>query len=361
MISTPITKMFGIQHPILLAGMGNVSGAELAAAVTNAGGLGVVGGFGWTPKMLREHLKELKSFLKDPKAPFGVDLLLPQVGGENARKTNKDYTDGKLPELIDIIIEEGAKLFVCAVGVPPAWVVEKLHKNNIVVANMVGHPRHAKKAIESGVDLIIAQGTEAGGHTGDIATTVLIPQVVDACKGAKSPLLGGPVYVIAAGGIYDGRGLAASLGFGAVGVWVGTRFVACKESNASSYHHKLIVEGDSGSTIRTTAYTGRPLRIFKNDYNSAWEEERLLENKKLRDKGIIPVAADMQKWEAEGNPPPLAKTQPFLLGQAIGGIKEILTAKEIIDSMISEAVEMLNQAQSFVVQSKSAPKSQARL
>jgi NAD(P)H-dependent flavin oxidoreductase YrpB (nitropropane dioxygenase family) len=116
----------------------------------------VIGGVGYTPKMLRKEIAELKSMLRDPSLPFGVDLLIPQVGG-NARKTNHDYTGGHLPELIDIIIESGAKLFVCAVGVPPKWAVEKLHANKIIVQNMCGHPKHAMKALEQGVDLLAVQ------------------------------------------------------------------------------------------------------------------------------------------------------------------------------------------------------------
>ncbi|OBT70723.1 hypothetical protein VF21_10241 [Pseudogymnoascus sp. 05NY08] len=131
LITTPATRMLGITQPILLAGMGYTSGAELAAAVSNAGGLGVVGGLGYTPDALREILTDLKSKLRDPSLPFGVDLLIPQVGGK-ARKTNVDYTRGQLMELIDIIIEEGAKLFVSAVGIPPKAVVDKLHAAGVL-------------------------------------------------------------------------------------------------------------------------------------------------------------------------------------------------------------------------------------
>lgn len=141
-ITTPITTLLGIQHPILLAGMARTSGGPLAAAVSNAGGLGVIGGFQYTPSQLREIIDEMKASFKSPDLPFGIDLALPQLGG-NARKTNHDYTGGKLEELIDITIESGAKLFVSAVGVPPKWVIEKLHKNGILIMNMVGHPKHA--------------------------------------------------------------------------------------------------------------------------------------------------------------------------------------------------------------------------
>lgn len=147
LISTPLTKLFGIQHPILLAGMNAAAGSDLAAAVSNAGGMGVIGGVGYTPKMLRGVIQDLKEGLRSPDLPWGVDLLLPQVGG-NARKTNKDYTKGQLDELIDVIIEEKAKLFVSAVGVPPKHIVERLHGAGILVANMVGHPKHVQVCAE---------------------------------------------------------------------------------------------------------------------------------------------------------------------------------------------------------------------
>jgi NAD(P)H-dependent flavin oxidoreductase YrpB (nitropropane dioxygenase family) len=117
-ITTSITTLLNIQHPIMLARTDQTSGAPLAAAVSNAGGIGVIGGVGYTPNMLREMITELKASLRSPDLPFGVDLLIPQVGG-SARKTNIDYTKGNLDELIDIIIDGGAKLFVSAVGIPP--------------------------------------------------------------------------------------------------------------------------------------------------------------------------------------------------------------------------------------------------
>jgi NAD(P)H-dependent flavin oxidoreductase YrpB (nitropropane dioxygenase family) len=139
-LTTPLTEALGVRHPVMLAGMDTTSGTEMVAAVTNAGGFGTLGGVAYTPKILREMIAEVKSKLKDPNAPFGVDLLLPQVGG-SARKTNTDYTHGNLEQLLDAIIEGGAKLFVSAVGVPPKWAVEKLHKAGVLYGNMVGHPK----------------------------------------------------------------------------------------------------------------------------------------------------------------------------------------------------------------------------
>lgn len=130
-ITTPITELLGIKHPILLAGMGHTAGPDLVAAVSNAGGLGVLGGLGYTPQLLREAITEVKERLDRPSLPFGVDLLLPQLGG-SARKTNVDYTKGALDKLIDVVIEEGVKMFVSAVGVPPKSVVNRLHRAGII-------------------------------------------------------------------------------------------------------------------------------------------------------------------------------------------------------------------------------------
>jgi len=355
-ISTPLTKLLGIKHPILLAGMNVAAGPELAAAVTNAGGLGVIGGVGYTPTFLRKQIASLKSFLIDKNAPFGVDLLLPQVGG-NARKTNYDYTDGKLPELIDIIIEEKATLFVSAVGVPPKWVVEKLHAAGIPVMNMIGAPKHVKKALGAGVDIICAQGGEGGGHTGDVATSILIPKVVDLCRTATSPLTGGPVYVVAAGGIFDGRGLAASLCWGAQAVWVGTRFVCAKEAGAPPRHQQAIVEADYHDTVRTVIFTGRPMRVLKNDYIMNWENERQPEIKALTSKGVIPVMDDFEQRSAKGEQPTpeqMIAVRPLLMGQAAGAISDIKPAAQIINEMITEAITSLRGSTALVVPMKAA-------
>ena len=192
---------------------------------SNAGGIGTLGAIGMSPSVLRKVIRKTKSLLH-PGRPFGVDLLLPKVGG-SARATNTDYTKGKLGALIDVIIEEGAKLFVCAVGVPPKEIVDKLHSNGIVVMNMIGSPRHVKGCLRAGVDIICAQGTEGGGHTGGISTLVLIPQVVDLCRPHG-------VIVVGAGGIYDGRGVAACLALGAEGAWLGSRFIMTKGTHCLS-------------------------------------------------------------------------------------------------------------------------------
>lgn len=334
-LRTPLCDLLGIEHPIMLAGMASISGAELAAAVSNAGGIGSFGGVQMTPSALRKEIKEAKEHLQ-PGKPFGVDLLLPQVGG-SARKTNKDYTGGTLPEVVDILIEEKVKLFISAVGVPDKWVVDKLHSAGIVCANMVGDPKHVTKALDVGMDLVIAQGTEAGGHTGDIATFPLIPQCVDVVKG-KVNFFGSPVLVVAAGGIYDGRGLAASLCLGAAGVWVGTRFICCEEANSSEFHRKRIMEAKISDTTRTIAFTGRPCRVMKTPYVLSWEK-RPDEVKALTEQGKIPWMEEV----SEGKALP-SEFFPSLMGQIAGAIQDVKPAKAIVDEMLAQAQQIFDGA-----------------
>ncbi|KAH9004814.1 2-nitropropane dioxygenase [Lactarius hatsudake] len=322
--------------------MNVAAGPELAAAVTNAGGLGVIGGVGYTPKILRQQIIALKKDLKDPNAPFGVDLLLPQVGG-NARKTNHDYTHGQLPELIDVIIEEKTRLFVSAVGVPPREVVDKLHKAGILIMNMVGHPKHVNKALDAGVDIICAQAGEGGGHTGDISASILIPSVVDAVKGRTSPLTGQPIWVIGAGAVYDGRGLAANLVYGAQAVWVGTRFVASEEAGASKAHKQALLSAGHSDVVRTLIYTGRPLRVRRTPYVDDWEKNRQAEITELTSKGIIPNDHELEK-----HPEKSIRAVSFLLGNVAAVINDILPAQTIVDNIVNEAAKILQDKSKLV-------------
>lgn len=337
-LRTPICDLLGIEYPVILAGMARTSSGPLAAAVSNAGGLGVIGGLGYTPTQMREIIAELKQNLKGD-FPFGVDLALPQVGG-SARKTNHDYTHGQLDDLITVVIEEKARLFVSAVGIPPAHVIKRLHDAGILIMNMVGHPKHAHKAFKAGVDIVCAQGTEGGGHTGDIATSILIPEIVDIARQYKSPLTGKTAMVVAAGGIYNGRSLAAMLAFGAVGAWVGTRFVAATEAGCSQLHKEAVVSATFEDTARTLVISGRPLRVKVNDYIRSWEEGKPEEIKRLCAQGITPLEQDMNDEKDVDF--------PFLMGQVAGVIKEIKPAKQILDDMVTECIESLRQQQTYL-------------
>ncbi|KAI0747981.1 2-nitropropane dioxygenase [Daedaleopsis nitida] len=341
--STPLTKLFNINHPVMLAGMNVAAGPRLAAAVTNAGGIGVIGGVRQSPKILQGNIDELKSHLEDPNAPFGIDLLIPQVGG-NARKTNSDYTNGQLPQLTEVIAKSGAKLFVCAVGVPPREMVDRLHAAGVVVMNMIGHPKHVPKALAQGVDIICAQGGEGGGHTGDTPFSILIPAVVDLCKTAKSPLTGQPVIVVAAGGIADGRGLAAALSYGASGVWVGTRFVASEEAGAPKIHKELVLSAGYDDVAKTTVYSGRPMHVRKTPYVAEWEDKRQQEIISLTAQGKIPHEVELEK-----HPEKSMDGRMWLMGKVSGSIKDIKPARQIVDELVNTAAVSLQGASNLIV------------
>jgi len=313
----------------------------LAIAVSNAGGLGVVGaGFpDPSPEALRKMIAELQEGLAD-KTAFGVDLLLPQVGG-NARKTNYDYTKGKLSEMIDIICESKCRLFVSAIGVPQRWVVDKLHAAGIPVMQMAGSARHVLPSLDAGVDIVCAQGTEAGGHTGDVTTMILLPQVVRLCAGRKSELNGGPIHVVAAGGMYNGRTMAAAFALGAEAVWVGTRFVASEEATTTKLHKEMLVKASSEDTVRTVIFTGRPARVCRTPYVDNWEKNRQQEIKELTSKGILPNSWEMQRKQEAGEKVTFTEHYVGAFGQACGDIQDIKPAADIIQEMVSEAVEAL--------------------
>jgi len=236
--------------------------------------------------------------------------------------------------------------------------------------NMIGHPKHVKKCLDLGVDIICAQGSEGGGHTGDVPTTVLIPAVVEACKGYKSPMTGQPVQVVAAGGIHNGQLLAASLMMGASAVWVGTRFVLSEEAGAPEAHKEAVRTAGFDDTIRTLIFTGRPLRVRKNPYIVHWQEERLQEMKELTSKGKIPYEADLDKvmsGEAENSPAikgsgllnatndedgdiddVLDQFRPFLMGKCAAVCNDKKTAKEIVDEFVDDAAAWIKRGNSFV-------------
>ncbi|KAF1814301.1 oxidoreductase 2-nitropropane dioxygenase family [Eremomyces bilateralis CBS 781.70] len=349
-LKTPLTELLGINHPVLLAGMGTVASPKLAAAVTNAGGCGVIGGVGYTPSGLREQIAEIKANLIDKNAPFGVDLLLPQVGG-TARKTNYDYTKGSLDELVTIMIETGVKIFVCAIGVPPVAIVKRLHAAGILYMNMIGHPKHVAKCIAAGADIICAQGGEGGGHTGDVPTSVLIPAVVELVKGHRSPLTGAQVQVVAAGGMYSGRSLAAALMLGATGVWVGTRFIMATEAGASKYHQEAVKTANHDDSVRSIIYTGRPLRAKRNAYVDDWEENRAQEIKDLTAKGTLPVGNDLERKDLDAKHKEWVEEywNPQLMGKVAAVLDKVQPAKEIVDEIVGEAVKVIAEGNSLVV------------
>ncbi len=316
-IRTPICDMFEIQHPIFLAGMGQVAYAEVCAAVSQAGGYGTLGMATENPEGIRKQMRAVRELTDKP---FGVDLLaaLPE----------------QMMAAIDVIIEEGASSFIAGLGVPGP-VIGKCHDAGLKVVSMCGRVEHAVRAEEAGCDMVVAQGTEAGGHTGRVAGMALIPQIVDAVD----------IPVLAAGSIVDGRGLAAALAFGAQGVWVGTRFIASREARAAAEFKAKITESGSGDTQVTRCYSGKPMRVINNAYVE--EQERHPEKiRRFPEQIANSFGAGVMGYASEE---PIDTTKTCMpAGQGMGGIAEILPASEIVAQMVSEAEMVIDRSQQLL-------------
>ena len=311
---TRLTELLEIEHPIMLAGMGGVSYHRLVAAVSEAGGIGTLGASTMRHDELAKEIAGVRSLTKKP---FGVDLLtaLPQQVEQGLR----DVVDG------------GARVYVAGLGVPRE-VIAYLHSKNILVGSMCGKVRHAISAVESGCDFVVAQGTEAGGHTGTVATMALVPQVVDA--------VGDKVVVVAAGGLFDGRGLAASLSLGADGVWIGTRFIATPEARAvDGYKETLLATGEDG-TVVTRSYTGKTCRVVRNEWTNDFDSNP----EKIQPFPAQAVASMQAGANHLGYPEGTAvdvKREFMPAGQGVGAISELVPAGVLVQRMIDEAESII--------------------
>ena len=306
MIKTPLCAQLGVDHPIMLAGMGGVSYAEVVAAVSNAGGFGTLGMAGTSAKFIEGQMKRVRELTDKP---FGVDLLSAQPES--------------LTSAIEVIIANGAKAFVAGLGVPYP-IVKQLKDAGVLVFAVIGKVDHAIKAEQAGCDGVIAQGTEGGGHTGSVASVALWPQVVDAVK----------IPVVAAGGLYDGRGLAAALAMGCQGVWMGTRFIASKEAHAGQIYKDAIVEMSESDTTISRGFTGKTLRALKNDTTDRFEKEaakpfpaQAMESAQMNRLG--PIAGVTDNLDRS--------FQCFAVGQGGGGVREVLSCADIVKNTLSEA------------------------
>ncbi len=314
MIKTVLTEMLGVEHPIMLAGMGGVSWANVVAAVSEAGGYGVMGAAGMGLEVMSEQIAEVRRLTKKP---FGVDML----------------TAGPvdMPAYVKRIIEGGASSFVAALGVPRN-VIDMCHEAGLLVISMAGKVKHAIDAEKAGCDIIVAQGTEAGGHTGTIGGFTLMPQIADAVK----------VPVVGAGGIFDGRGLVAAMALGCVGVWVGTRFIASVEARAHDNYKNKIVQSSESDTVITRCWTGKTLRSIRNLTTEDWEK-RKSELKPFPLQAMVMHQLGVMQFSAHGDPatPPDPDRNCFPAGQGCGGIHDVKTCKQIIGDMMAEAEAIL--------------------
>jgi enoyl-[acyl-carrier protein] reductase II len=238
---------------------------------------------------------------------------------------------GDLERQVQMLIEEGATVFVAALGVPTT-VVEMCHDAGVLVVNMCGKVEHARRALDAGCDLVVAQGTEAGGHTGTVATMPLVPQVVDA--------VGEHIPVVAAGGIFDGRGLAAALALGADGVWVGTRFIATPEARAVTGYKEALVAAREDSTVVSRAYSGKTMRVLRNDYTKYFDEhpEELQPFPAQLGRSVNDGALHLGgQADYLGDTVIDTNRECYPAGQGTGAIAEVVPAGELVRRFVAEA------------------------
>lgn len=304
--ATKVTELFNINYPIIQAGMVWVSGWKLALAVSNEGGLGLIGSGSMKPELLREHIQKCRAATDKP---FGVNIPLLR---------------GDAEELVRITIEEGVKIVFSSAGHPGKF-IKLLKENNIKVVHVVPSVKHGLKAEEVGCDAIVGEGVEAGGHNGINETTTisLIPQLVDEVN----------IPVIAAGGIADGRGILAALSLGAEGVQIGTRFAATVESSAHPNYKQKVVEAKDDGTILAFKKISL-VRMLKNDFadralkaeSDGWDESKLKELLGSKRERLGIFEGDEIEGELEA-------------GQSSGLVKEVLTVKELFQKLLNEISE----------------------
>jgi nitronate monooxygenase len=375
-LRTPLCERLGIEYPIILAGMGagnqgGAAGPELVAAVSEAGGLGVLGGTGHEIEAFHDAVAEVRRLTS---RPFGVDLLLPAVPGarpgasapESGTRPSIDqrywewadqtmhrlnlpavdeqmvaqatrgggpFTQTETPYAaaerqqrhIDAILKERPAVFAAGLGSPAPY-IPALHAAGITVFGLVGNVKTARRVAADGVDVVVAQGYEAGGHTGRVGTFALVPQVVDAVA---------PTPVVLAGGVGDGRAVAAALALGAQAVWVGTAFLATPEANILPAHRQHLLQASEEDTRVTRLYSGKPARALHNPMIEAWEQSGL------------PALPMGQQGQVSGRLMAAVRSAGRddltmqLGGQIAGSVTQIRPARVVLEEMVREAVDVL--------------------
>jgi len=348
-VTAHLCQMLGVRLPILGAPMGGVAGPELAAAVSRAGGLGILGHANLAPARVHAEIRQARALTK---APIGIGLLFPtnprpassrpggiapplpeflhELGVPDPSVSvvdDRTYDHDLAAERLEIAISEGVEVLACGLGIPED-VVERAHRGGMKVIALVGSRKAALAAEARGVDVIVAQGHEAGGHTGRTSSLVLWPQIVDAVR----------LPVVAAGGIVDGRSLAAALMLGAAGVLVGTRLLATPEALTAQSHKDKVVSMVDDETIVSRSYTGKPSRVIRNRFTDAWAGH---------DDAMLPMPA---QWEMVAPLVIPAKAAGSIeignwpTGQGAVQVRGEMPAADVVREMAREAQALLRGA-----------------
>ena len=361
-MKTDLCDMFGIEFPIFAFSHCR----DVVAAVTNAGGMGVLGALAFTPDELRQELDWIDRHV-DGK-PYGVDVVMPakteagtapnddqllpslqaKIPEEHKRfveQVLEDYNVPPLPEKnesggllgwtdatarpqVDISLEHPISLLVNALGPPPKDVVDRAHEHDVKVAALVGRADQAVKQVEQGVDIIVAQGYEAGGHTGEIGSMVLLPEVVDAVS---------PTPVLGAGGIGSGRQMAAAMAMGAQGVWTGSIWLTVSEASTSPVIQKKLLDATSRDTVRSRVISGKPARQLRTKWTDLWEREDTPDPLPMPLQGMLVGEATSRISRAGvedlmGSP----------VGQIVGQMNRVRSTREVVHGLVEEYLEAVS-------------------
>jgi NAD(P)H-dependent flavin oxidoreductase YrpB (nitropropane dioxygenase family) len=360
-VRTPICDQFGIAHPIF----GFTPSEHVAAAISRAGGLGVLGCVRFNDAGELDAVLSWMDENTDGK-PYGVDIVMPakiptegSAGDlsqfipdehklfvqETLRKLGvpplpADDDPGQAGVLgwlhsvarahVDVALRHPIKLIANALGSPPKDVIDEAHAAGVPVAALAGKAKHARSHVDNGVDIVIAQGTEAGGHTGEIATMVLVPEIVDA--------VGGDAHVLAAGGIGSGRQIAASLALGAGGVWMGSYWLTTAEYDlgVGDAMQRALVAAGSDQTVRSRVYSGKPARLLKTKWTEAWTEEGAPSPLPMPLQNLL-VNEAHQRIAAANDPAVVAMP----VGQIVGRMNAVRPVRELVDELVAEYEETL--------------------
>ncbi len=370
-MKTPVCEMLGCDVPIVAF----THCRDVVAAVTKAGGFGVLGAAGHTPEQLDIDMGWITDEVGD--RPFGVDIIVPakyegKSEGELSVKdlkamippAHRDFLDDMMERydvpplpaddkpgaiagdaeppmtyaqavpLMDVAFSYPIRLAVNALGPPPPDMIARAHDNDVLVGALAGKKVHAERHVAAGVDIVIAQGHEAGGHTGDIATMVLVPEVVDAIA---------PVPVLAAGGIGNGRQVAASLALGAQGVWCGSVWLTTQEAETHPVVKEKFLAAGSSDTLRSRSRTGKPARQLRSAWTDEWEGENSPGTLPMPLQPMLIGAASRRIDRAAMNPSNTGAVElaNYFVGQVVGQLNESISATRVVEEMISEYLDVM--------------------
>ncbi len=363
-MKTPICDMLGIELPLLAFSHCR----DVVVAVTNAGGFGVLGASMHSPEQLEHELAWIDDHVGG--RPYGADILVPEkyegkgqglavatihamigqeqkdfvaalleehgipADGTDAPPASVSISDDAGEQLLDVAFRHPIKLIASALGTPPGYMIERARKAGVPIAALVGAKEHAIRQVNAGVDILVAAGTEAGGHCGEVTTMVLVPEVIDAIKPIRE------VPVLAAGGIVTGRQVAAAIALGAAGAWMGSVWLTTEEAETAPFTKQKMLAATSRDTIRSRSRTGKPSRQLKSDWTAAWESDKSPATLPMPLQSLLsePVMRRVDILAQQGNKG-AQELATYWVGQGVGLMNKATTVRDVIYEMAQDYAE----------------------